>query len=281
MTALATLLHSGASAALDKQGSAHGGQVAGADHGLGVSGSLLLGAALYNPSYAARPDNTGLALLRAAPHFDVDLIGTRLSIPIDLNVFSDRQRRGLSVLAPSELDVISGVTSTWPLGAVSALELGARIERDMSVDRGSYSQSYADGRARLLFDSGDTWPQIANALRHGALSGALTLGWFAWNPSYAARPDNSGRALLRYGAHVAADAFEGHVGLGLDATSFTDREKNGLVPSELDGTIDLVGRYAPFELHLSYERDMPLDRGGLVQELLTASGVWSFELAHQ
>jgi hypothetical protein len=198
-----------------------------------------------------------------------------------LNVFSDRQRRGLRVLAPSELDVISGLTTTWPLGSLSALELGARIERDMSVDRGSYSQSYADGRARLLFASGDALPKVSSALAHGALSGALTLGWFAWNPSYAARPDNSGRALLRYGAHVAADAFDQHAGLSLDATSFTDREKQGLVPSELDGTIDLVGRYAPFELHLSYERDMPLDRGGLVQQLLTASAIWSFELAHQ
>jgi hypothetical protein len=279
--AIALLSSSAAAFALDKQGSAHSGQVAGADRGFGASGSLLLGAALYNPSYAARPDNTGLALLRFAPHFDVDLIGTRLSIPLDLNTFSDRQRRGALVLAPTELDLISGLTSTWPLGASSALELGARGERDMSLDRGSYSQAYADARGRLLFVSGNTWPKVAQALEHGALSGALTLGWFFWNPSYAARPDNSGRALLRYGAHVAADALSGRAGVALDATSFTDRREHGLAPSELDATIELVGRSAPFELHLAYERDTPLDRGGLVQELVTASAVWSFELARE
>ena len=45
---------------------------------------------LYNPTYAARPDNTGLALFRYAAHFDFDLIGRRLSIPLDLNMFTDR-----------------------------------------------------------------------------------------------------------------------------------------------------------------------------------------------
>src|SRR3954464_7440654 len=80
--------------ALDKQGSAHGGQVSGAESGFALSGSLLGGAAIFNPSYAARPDNSGHALLRLAPHLDMDLIGSRLSIPVDVNVFTDRDRPG-------------------------------------------------------------------------------------------------------------------------------------------------------------------------------------------
>src|SRR5215475_6373651 len=127
--------------ALDKQGSAHGGQVAGSDRGFAVSGSLLAGVAAYNPTYAARPDNTGLALGRLASHFDVDLIGSRLSIPIDINVFTDRLRPGLEKLLPSELDVIGGVTSTWPVGP-TAVEVGARLEHDRPVDHGNFTQSY-------------------------------------------------------------------------------------------------------------------------------------------
>lgn len=62
-------------AALDKQGSAHGGSVEGRDSGFDLSGSVLVGTAFYNPSYAARPDNTGLAFMRYGAHADIDLIG--------------------------------------------------------------------------------------------------------------------------------------------------------------------------------------------------------------
>ncbi len=98
----------GSAWALDKQGSAHGGQVGGAGTELNVSGSATLGVSLYNPSYAARPDNSGRALMRYAAHLDVDLLGRYLSIPLDLNMFSDRQRHKLGVFAPSELDLIGG-----------------------------------------------------------------------------------------------------------------------------------------------------------------------------
>src|SRR3954469_18130960 len=79
--------------ALDKQGSAHGGQVGGGSREFNISGAAMLGASLYNPTYAARPDNTGLALFRYALHFDIDLLGRLLSIPIDVNVLTDRERK--------------------------------------------------------------------------------------------------------------------------------------------------------------------------------------------
>ena len=93
---------------------------------------------IYNPSYAARPDNTGLALFRYAAHFDFDLIGRRLSIPLDLNMFTDRLAIGFARKpVPSELDVITGVTSTWRAGPGRAR--GRRAHRARRpLDRGGY-----------------------------------------------------------------------------------------------------------------------------------------------
>src|SRR5262245_47910174 len=175
--------------ALDKQGSAHGGAVAGATQGVSASGSLMTGVALYNESYAARPDNSGLVLMRYAAHGDLDLIGQRLSIPVDINLFSDRLRGGGAKLAPSEIDLIAGLTSTWAFRG-GAIEIGSRVEHDRGTDRSPASQTYADLRTRYLFALDDQ------------LRGAATLGWFAYNPSYFARPDNSGKALFRYGCHL-------------------------------------------------------------------------------
>jgi len=262
--------------ALDKQGSAHGGDLGGPSRGLGLSGSLMLGSSLYNPTYAARPDNSGLALMRYAAHADLDLIGHRLSIPLDLNFFTDREEDGAEKLAPSEFDLITGATSTWPLGQ-GALELGARIEHDRAVDRKSGQQTYADARARYLFSVAKLAPGVRSALRGGDLSGWATLGWFAYNPSYFARPDNTGRALFRYAAHMTVSMFDDLVGLGLDATFFTDRKADSkLRPSELDLTPELVFHFEDFEAHLAYERDMPLDRGGLTQHFVYLLASWSF-----
>ncbi len=88
------LLFATTALALDKQGSAHGGQLVSTSRDFNVSGALMLGFAPYNPSYAARPDNTGLTLLRYGAHVDVDLLGPLLSIPLDVNFFSDRERPG-------------------------------------------------------------------------------------------------------------------------------------------------------------------------------------------
>lgn len=263
--------------ALDKQSSAHGGQVGGSDSGFALSGNLLLGVAAYNPSYAARPNNTGKALLRAAAHFDVDLIGSRLSIPVDLNMFTDRERPGGEKLIPTELDVITGVTSTWPID-LAALELGARFEGDFPVDRGSYSQRYVDLRARLLFATSAYVPQLKEALLGGDLTGALTLGLFAYNPTYAARPDNTGIALFRYALHLTLNVTPRFF-FGFDAVFFTDRERVIVAPSECDITPEIgVTLIDGLDLHLAYERDMPVDRGGLVQQLLLIHLSWDFSL---
>ena len=264
--------------ALDKQGSAHGGQVGGGAKEFNVSGAAMLGASLYNPTYAARPDNSGHALFRYALHFDIDLLGRMLSIPLDLNIFTDRERRKAAVFAPSELDLIGGVTSTNTLTKGFDLEAGARVEHDRPVDQGSYSQTYVDARARLLYSAAALSPSLADSLIDGDVSGYATLGWFAYNPTYAARPDNTGKALLRYAAHTEVSLWHRHLALGLDATFFSDRTaKNPVAPSELDFTPEFIVRRDPFEVHLAYERDMPIDRGGRVQSLLYVVVAYGFD----
>lgn len=275
--AFVVYLGTSSACALDKQGSAHGGQVGGDVKEFNISGSAMLGASLYNPTYAARPDNTGLALFRYALHLDVDLLGRYLSIPIDVNMFTDRTRKGAGIFAPSELDLIGGLTSTHSLFRGFDGELGVRVETDRPVDRGSFSQTYVDARARLLYSAAAIAPELGPSLADGDVSGYFTLGWFVVNPTYAARPDNSGRALLRYAAHTELSVWERRLALGLDGTFFTDKHENAVKPSEIDLTGELIGRYDPFEVHLAYERDMPIDRSGLVQSLLYVIVAYSFD----
>jgi len=282
---LAAAIAPRAARALDKQGSAHGGAVSAGgldDDAFDVSGALTLGTAVVNPSYAARPDNTGLALMRYAAHADVDAVGRKLSIPLDVNLFSDRTRRGAGVFDPSELDVIGGLTTTRPVGP-GDFELGARVEHDRPVDRGlfaggQFTQTYADVRARYLYSLRKIAPSVGRDLVDGDLSGWGTLGWFAINPSYAARPDNSGLALFRYTAHTELSVWHDHMSLGVDGTFFTDRRVAALRPSECDLTYEVIGRDGVFEMHLAYERDMPVDRGGLVQSFVYALLVYDFDL---
>ncbi|MES1204456.1 MAG: hypothetical protein ABUS79_00840 [Pseudomonadota bacterium] len=267
-----------AALALDKQGSAHGGAVGGQDTGFAVSGTLSAGVSPYNPTYAARPDNSGHALMRYAAHLDVDLLGRRLSVPLDVNFLSDRDRGGGRALLPSELDLITGLTSTWEAGS-GAVEVGARVEHDRAIDRTAAAQTYADVRARYLFASGDRFPAVSAALGGGGFAGHVTLGWFAYNKNYFARPENTGLALFRYTLHFEVSAWHDRLALGVDGTFFTDRRASNVVrPSELDLTPALIARFRSVEAQLAYERDMPLDRGGLVQHFVYLLVGWNFSL---
>ena len=284
--------------ALDKQGAAHqggSGSSAESEGGVSVSGGIFLGVLPYNPSYAARPDNSGLALLRAGAHLDVDLLGQHLFVPVDLNSFTDRCK---NAARPSEIDGIVGVASAWPLGR-GTVELGARAERDLPADGAANqhtctppssalrAQSYVDLRARYVFSAASWLPGLVPSLAGGDLTGWVTLGWFAYNPSYAARPDNTGRALLRYAVHFDLSFWHQRLSLGTDATMFTTNGGNELAgldaagplrPTELDATVEVVFRHDRWDAHLGYERDMPLDRGGLRQQMLMTSIGWSFEV---
>ena len=277
---LVVVLWAGRARALDKQGSAHADGTSGAE-GFEVSGAVTFGSALYNRSYAARPDNSGLAMFRYAAHADVDLLGPRLSIPLDVNVFTDRRRGGLGAAAPSELDLIGGLTTTWPVLGGS-VEVGTRLEHDRPVDRpcapgaALCTQSYVDVRARYLFALSRAVPGLARGLRGGDVSGAFTLGAFAWNPTYAARPDNTGKALLRIAPHVELSLLDDLLSFGFDFTMFTDRTRSALRPSELDVTQEVIVHVSPWEVHVAYERDLPIDRPGYAQSFVYALLAWNF-----
>lgn len=72
--------------------------------GQSITGYALIGISPGNQSYAARPDNSGYALMRYAGHTDINLIGNRLSLSIDANLFTDGTQHGAAKFAPSELD---------------------------------------------------------------------------------------------------------------------------------------------------------------------------------
>ena len=59
---------------------------------------------------------------------------------------------------------------------------------------------------------------------------------------------------------------------------FTDRESNPIRPSELDVTPEIIVHVAPFEFHVAYERDLPLDDGNFTQTYVYALAAWSFDL---
>ena len=267
----------GTARALDKQGSAHGGAAAGVDeNGFGVSGSLMMGVSLINNSYAARPDNSGLALMRYAAHADVDIIGRKLSLPLDVNMFSDKQQDGLAKLRPSELDLIVGVTTTWDAGR-GAVELGARVEHDRPVDQEGKAQTYGDVRGRYLYALAPLSPGFAQRFPHTNVTGWATLGWFAYNKTYYARPDNTGLALFRYALHNELALLDGRLAFALDLTFFTDKQaENVFRPSELDLTPEIITRFDRFEVHLAYEHDAPLDTNTLVQRFVYLLAAWGF-----
>src|SRR5204862_4152380 len=104
-------------------------------------------------------------------------------------------------------------------------------------------------------------PSVRDALHDCDISRYVTLGWFAYNPSYAARPDNTGRALFRYAAHGGVSAFDSRLLFSVDTTLFTDRHESPVAPSELDMTLDAGTTLGPIELNVAYEREMPIDHG--------------------
>jgi hypothetical protein len=181
--------------------------------------------------------------------------------------------------APSELDLIGGVTSTHTLGKGLSWKIGNRWEQDRPLDRVGLTQGYGDLRTKLGLNLKPYWPSLSRALGQGDVSLSSTFGWFLYNPSYAARPDNSGLALFRYAGHLEISIWKDHLALGTDFTLFTDRESSQpLRPSELDWTPELVFRASNLEFHVAYERDIPLTQSKLVQHfvylLLSASFEW-------
>jgi len=111
--------------------------------------------------------------------------------------------------------------------------------------------------------------EIEGATSGFAFGGSASLGVSVINPTYAARPDNTGLALFRYAVHSEVSFWKGRFAVGLDAIFFSDKlASNVFRPSELDFTPELIGRFDRYEVHLAYERDMPLDQDSLIQQFI-------------
>ncbi len=237
-----------------------------------TGGYLYFGYFFHNPTFAARPDNSGLVLMRYGLHLDVQPWDWA-TISYDSNFFSDKQAE--NTLRPSEWDNHLAVAGRW-----KALELSLHAERDAPADRGGLVQSYAEVQGRLLWTLADLAPTLAARFPQQELGGFVAVGNLFATDHYFARPDNTGSALLRYVGHLDLTFWQQgdfKVFAGLDANVFTDRQGgHPFRPSELDFITTLGGRWRDWELVLMRESDMPVDRGGLTQSYYAVMLRWYF-----
>jgi len=235
-------------------------------------GYFLTAAFVSNPTFAARPDNTGLVGLRHMLHLETDLYKQYLTFYTDQNFFSDRTRGWIEL---SEWDGTFALT-----GLVDRFGWRIQYERDAPLDRGGTKQIYTDTLLTSRFQAAEDlswWKRIFPDQNLTAYAGA---GWLFQNSNYFARPDNTGRALFRYVAHADLDLYKNRLVLYGDMNFFTDREAgNKVTPSELDWIIGLALRLREdMELSLYREQDLPLDRAGLVQKYVAVQFRYSFDV---
>jgi len=235
-------------------------------------GYFLTAAFASNPTFAARPDNTGLVGLRHMLHLETDLYKQYLTFYTDQNFFSDRTKGWIEL---SEWDGTYALT-----GLVDRFGWRIQYERDAPLDKSGTKQVYADTLLTSRFQATEDlswWKGIFPNQNLTAYAGA---GWLFHNSNYFARPDNTGKALFRYVAHADLDLYKNRVVLYGDMNLFTDREAgNKLNPTELDWIIGLALRFREdMEISVYREQDQPLDKPGLVQKYMAVQLRYSFDV---
>ncbi len=235
-------------------------------------GYLLTGAFVKNPSFAARPDNSGLVGMRHMLHLETDLFKQYLTFYTDQNFFSDRTNGWIQL---SEWDGTYAFT-----GALNRFNWRLQYERDAPLDRSGIVQAYADTlvTARFLASQDSTWWR--GTFPHQNLTAYAGGGWLFHNRNYFARPNNTGRALFRYVAHADLDLYKNRVVLYGDMNFFTDRDAgNTLNPTELDWILGIAVRWNDMELAFYREEDRPLDQPGLVQKYYAVQLRFAFDVS--
>jgi hypothetical protein len=97
-------------------------------------------------------------------------------------------------------------------------------------------------------------------------SGYLLTAAFPYNPSFFARPDNTGLVGMRHMLHLETDIYKQYLTFYTDQNFFSDRTNGWIVLSEWDGTYAFTGMVDRFNWRMQYERDAPLDRSGTTQD---------------
>lgn len=237
-------------------------------------GYFLTSVFASNPTFAARPDNTGLVGLRYMLHLETDLYKQYLTFYTDQNFFSDRTNGWIEL---SEWDGTYALT-----GVVSHFSYRLQYERDASIDRRGITQAYADVLATMKFQAVQDLPGWRRMLPNQNFTAYAGAGWLFHNNNYFARPDNTGRALIRYVAHADLDLYKNKIVLFGDVNFFTDEEDdNKAKPTELDWIVGLALRWRNTELAVYHEQDQPLDRGGLIQRYLAVQFRFAFDISKQ
>lgn len=234
-------------------------------------GYFLTAAFVKNPTFAARPDNTGLVGLRHMLHLETDLYKQYLTFYMDQNFFSDRTKGWLEL---SEWDGTYALT-----GLVDRFGWRIQYERDAPLDKSGTKQVYGDVLGTVRFQAAEDWSWWRSQFPNQNLSAYAGPGWLFYNSNYFARPDNTGRALFRYVAHADLDLYMNRVVLYADTNFFTDREaRNALNPTELDWIIGLAFRWHDTEFSVYREEDRSLDRSGLVQKYYAVQLRFAFDV---
>lgn len=232
-----------------------------------VSGYWLSSVFAQNDSFTARPDNTGLAGMRYMLHLESDLIKDYLTVYTDQNAFSDKTINWVTL---SEWDQIYGVT-----GEVNHWGYRVQYEKDSGLDRRTIAQQYFDVVVMRTFELSSVQHHFPNQ----SLTGYLGIGNLLWNENYFARPDNTGRAFMRYMSHADINLYKQRAILFLDLNFFSDKKaKNQYAFSEMDWMVGLAFRWKESEIAILHEQDRPVDRSGFIQQYLAIQWRQSFDL---
>jgi len=222
-----------------------------------ISGYALASMFLLNNSFTARPNNTGLVGTRYMLHLERDVLDHRVTLYTDNNFFTDKT---MGWLRTSEWDGTVGAMG--PLGDGYRWRL--QYERDSSIDRSTLSQSYANVLITKMWDT-----ELIDAY--------IGAGGLFYNDSYFARPNNTGRTLFDYVAHIDFHFFDEHLIPYADAIMFTDRTASNVFrPTELDWILGIAFRQGNREIALFFEQDRSVDRVGMSQEYFAVQVRYAF-----
>ncbi len=225
-----------------------------------VQFSALVSDFVHNTSFAAHPDNTELVKHRYLGHLELTPHWSPVSLIVDANFFTDKTR---DEFRPSEWDQTIGLLYRYQRWAALL-----RYERDMPIDKSGLVQAYTEIEG--LYNQNDLLVKKSQFY--------AGLGWLFATQNYFARPDNTGRALLRYVLHGEVPVYWDWLWLIGDTNFFTDRrESNPFAPSELDWIVGVAFRWKAWEVMAFQETDQSIDRGGLTQKYFAIQLKWSWE----